>query len=212
MIPKDESVLRLYVRDKKTARPDDEYFNAEYSRYQKCKKQNVKYKVKKGCVPYIRAFDKIRLIGTQMSIWQAYLLDCSKYMFGMRNEANYNKEYIITSAQDIDSLISYIYFIWDLDLFGNQVDTAKFDKHGTMHFNDAKVVIDSLNDLKSRNLEPFFKYHKNSVTIDHYTFREFYGLAQKRTTIKLSRNHRHIRAFEKPIYENIAEYRRCVYY
>lgn len=63
----------------------------------------------------------------------------------MRNEANYNKEYIITSAQDIDSPILYIYFIWDLDLFGNQVGTAKFDKHGTMHFNDAKVVIDSLN-------------------------------------------------------------------
>lgn len=147
-----------------------------------------------------------------MSIWQAYLLDCSKYMFGMRNEANYNKEYIITSAQDIDSPILYIYFIWDLDLFGNQVDTAKFDKHGTMHFNDAKVVIDSLNNLKGRNLEPFFKYHKNSVTIDHYTFGEFYGLAKKRTTIKLSRNHRHIRAFEIPIYENIAEYRRCVYY
>ena len=49
----------------------------------------------KGCVPYIRAFDKIRLKETQMSIWHAYLLDCSKYMFGMRNEANYNKEYIV---------------------------------------------------------------------------------------------------------------------
>ena len=80
---KDVSFLRLYVRDKKQERPDDSYFEDEYSRYLNCKENGVTYQVEDNKVPYIWPFDKIRLSGTQMSIWQAYLLSESRYMFGM---------------------------------------------------------------------------------------------------------------------------------
>lgn len=50
-----------------------------------------------------------------MSIWQAYLLYWSKYFIGMRNEANYGKEYIIASAADVDSVVSLIHNTWESD-------------------------------------------------------------------------------------------------
>ena len=57
------------------------------SRYRKCEENGVAYQVEDNKVPYIWPFDKIRLSGTQMSIWQAYLLSETRNMFEMRDNA-----------------------------------------------------------------------------------------------------------------------------
>ena len=94
--PKDISSLRLYVRPAKGKLPKKKCYDKEYARYLESKKENKAYSESDSCVSYIWPFKKIRLTGTQMSIWQAYLLYWSKYFIGMRNEANYGKEYIMT--------------------------------------------------------------------------------------------------------------------
>ena len=182
---KDVSSLRLYVRDKKQQRPDNSYFEKEYARYLNCKKNNVTYQVEDNAVPYIWPFDKIRLSGSQMSIWQAYLLNSSSTMFGMRNEANYNQEYLITSPEDVDSILSLICTSWE-----------SF----------------SLQNIKSKGLTPSITFHGDSATIEHYSFLEFRGLARSKTTLLLSHNRRRVKEVEKRILEIIAPYTRLVYY
>lgn len=209
---KDISALRLYVRNVKLARPDDSYFDKEYSRYLKCKKNKVAYKKTKNNVPYIWPFRKIRLKGTQMSIWQAYLLDRCSSLFGMRNEANYNQEHILTSTQDVDSIISLIRNSWDSYYFCSKENSSDERMYVSKHIKEAKIVIDSLQKIKRNKLEPLFEYHADSVTIEHYSFLEFYGLFKYRTTLRLSHKYHYVREFRKRAYELVAKYIRNVYY
>ena len=208
---KDKSSLRLYVRDKKQERPDDSYFKDEYSRYRKCKKNGVTYQVEDGKVPYIWPFDKIRLSGTQMSIWQAYLLSESRCMFGMRNEANYNNEYILTSVEDVDSIISCINS-WEDYYIQNKDDTTKINGEGVQRLNEILFLLDSLQNIKKQNLEPVFTYQGDSVTIEHYTFLEFHGLARFKTTMLLSQDHKQVKEIRMKDVDIFARYRRRVWF
>jgi len=119
-----------------------------------------------------------------MSIWQAYFLYWSQYFIGMRNEANYGKEYIIASAADVDSVVSLIHNSWDADYFQGEVDTTKMSEWGARHVNEMKIALDSLQRIKVENLAPIFTYDANNVTIEHYVFGEFYELAKRRTTLR----------------------------
>ena len=209
---KDVSSLRLYVRDKKQQRPDNSYFEKEYARYLNCKKNNVTYQVEDNAVPYIWPFDKIRLSGSQMSIWQAYLLNSSSTMFGMRNEANYNQEYLITSPEDVDSILSLICTSWESFSLQNKEDTTKINGYKAKHLNETLVLIDSLQNIKSKGLTPSITFHGDSATIEHYSFLEFRGLARSKTTLLLSHNRRRVKEVEKRILEIIAPYQHLVYY
>ena len=114
---RDWSHMRLYVRKETKQRPDDEYFEKEYLRYQKCQKNNMPYITNKEQVAFTDPFSKISLTGTQMSIWQAYLLSKSPILFGMRDEANYDQTYLITSVEDVDSVLNLIKKTLESDLF-----------------------------------------------------------------------------------------------
>jgi hypothetical protein len=205
------SGLRLYVRNKKTARPDSAYFQKEYARYRKNQKNGTPYEPTKGSVAYLSPFNKIRLTGTQMSIWQAYLLDYSSLMFGMRNEANYDKTFLITSAEDVDSIISLL-STWEPIVQGNPIDTTQADSRRKAHLTDVANVLSSLKQIKSRNLEPQFESHADSVTITHYAFREFYGLVQCKATILLNHKHHHVKDIKHERPEVMAKYRHQVWY
>lgn len=208
---KDVSFLRLYVRDKKQERPDDSYFEDEYSRYLNCKENGVTYQVEDNKVPYIWPFDKIRLSGTQMSIWQAYLLSESRYMFGMRNEANYNNEYILASVEDVDSVISLLNS-WESYSLQNKDDSTKINGEGLQSLNEILFLLDSLQNIKKKNLEPVFTYQGDSVTIEHYTFLEFYGLAKCKATMHLSQDHKRVKDIEEKGVEILAKYTNMVFY
>ena len=209
---KDMSSLRLYVREKIHERPDNSYFEMEYARYLNCKKNNVIYKCEENTVPYIWPFDKIRLSGTQMSIWQAYLLDCSRTLFGMRNEANYSKEYMISSVEDVDSILSLIRNSWEVYYLQNKNDTTKINGYKATHLKETEDLIDSLQNIKCKGLAPCFTFHGDSVTIEHYSFWEFSGLAKCRTTLLLSENRRQVIEFRQKTREQIARYRHLVYF
>ena len=213
---RESSCLRLYVRKKKQNRPDEEYFDKEYYRYSKCKKNNTPYNTSKNQVAYTKPFGKISLTGTEMSIWQALLLYKSSVLFGMRNEGNYNQTYLITSVQDVDSLISLIRNSWENDLFSedfnpNFVD-AKGERH-KRHVAETFAVVDSLQNMKCKNLEPVFTYDADSVTIEHYAFAEFHGLGKAKTTLYFTnRRHRHIKKIVEKKFNYIAKYSRDVWY
>ena len=208
---RDNSLLRLYVRDKKQERPDDLYFEDEYSCYLKCKENGVAYQVEGNKVPYIWPFDKIRLSGTQMSIWQAYLLSETRYMFGMRDHANYNNEYILTSVEDVDSIISCINS-WEDYYIQNKDDTTKINGEGVQRLNEILFLLDSLQNIKKQNLEPVFTYQGDSVTIEHYSFSEFCGLAKCKTTMRLSQDHKRVEEIEEKDDEILARYRSRVWF
>lgn len=211
-IPKDVSSLRLYVRNDNKKVTDADYYDKEYNRYLSCKKNNLAYKSSRNNIPYIWPFDKIRITGSQMSIWQAYLLHSSSNIIGMRNEANYKKEYILVSKEDVDTIVTRIQDLWDSDCFYNNLDTKELKFGGTKHVHEVEDVVNSLLKIKDDELSPVFNYNKDSVTITHYVFGEFYGLAKCSTTIKLSHNHHHIIEIGKKSYHSISKYSRLVFY
>lgn len=210
--PKDISSLRLYVRPAKEKLPKKKCYDKEYVRYLESKKENKAYSESDSCVSYIWPFKKIRLTGTQMSIWQAFLLYWSQYYVGMRNEANYGKEYIIASAADVDSVVSLIHNAWESDYFQGKVDTTKMSDWGTRQVKEMKIALDSLREIKAKNLAPTFKYEANDVTIEHYVFGEFYGLAKRRTTLRLSPKRHFVKDIEGKPRILIAKYSRMVFY
>lgn len=210
---KDWSHLRLYVRKKTQQRPDDEYFEKEYLRYQKCQKTNIPYKTYKNQVAFIDPFRKISLTGTKMSIWQAYLLSKSSILFGMRDEANYDQTYLITSVEDVDSILSSIKTSWESDLFTCDFTMDSVIDSNKRHVNETFAVVDSLESIRNRSLEPVFTYDANSVTIEHYAFGEFHGLIKYKTTLFFTNHrHRHIKKIDVKPFHCIAKYGRSVWY
>ena len=211
--PKDWSSLRFYVRKESQQRPEDEYFDKEYLRYQKSKRENTPYKVSKNLVPFIDPFEKISLTGTEMSIWQAYLLQFSRLLYGMRCEANYDKTYIITSAEDVDSVTSLLKNEWEDDFFKEGFDPSSVEKEWEKQMNETFAAVDSLQNIKSRSLEPVFTYDADSVTIEHYAFAEFHGLVRFKTTMFFTnRHHRHVKRIKQKSVNVLASYRRTVWY
>ena len=208
---KDVSLLRLYVRDKKQERPDDSYFEDEYLRYRNCKKNGVAYQVEDNKVPYIWPFEKIRLSGTQMSIWQAYLLSETRYMFEMRDNAYYNNERFLTFVEDVDSVISLVNS-WEAYHLQNKDDTTKINGYNIQRVNRTIALLDSLQNLRDKNLEPVFTYQGDSVTIEHYTFLEFHGLARFKTTMLLSQDHKQVKEIRMKDVDIFARYRRRVWF
>ena len=208
---RDNSLLRLYVRDRKQERPDDLYFEDEYLRYRNCKKNGVAYQVEDNKVPYIWPFEKIRLSGTQMSIWQAYLLSETRYMFEMRDNAYYNNERFLTSVEDVDSVISLVNS-WEAYHLQNKDDTTKINGYNIQRVNRTIALLDSLQNLRDKNLEPVFTYQGDSVTIEHYTFLEFHGLARFKTTMLLSQDHKQVKEIRMKDVDIFARYRRRVWF
>ena len=145
-----------------------------------------------------------------MSIWQAYLLSESRYMFGMRNEANYNNEYILASVEDVDSIISYINS-WESFYIQNRDDTTKINGEEVQNLNEILFLLDSLQNIKKQNLEPVFTYQGDSVTIEHYTFLEFEGLARCKTTMLLSKKRHRVKKIKGEGVEILARYRNRVW-
>lgn len=213
---RDWSHMRLYVRKETKQRPDDEYFEKEYLRYQKCQKNNMPYITNKEQVAFTDPFSKISLTGTQMSIWQAYLLSKSPILFGMRDEANYDQTYLITSVEDVDSIISLIKKSWEDDLFSENFNPNFVDAKGERykrHVAETFAVVDSLQNLKFKKLEPVFTFDADSVTIEHYAFAEFHGLLRFKTTLFFtSRRYRHIKTIDVKQFHCIAKYSRDVWY
>lgn len=210
---KDWSHLRLYVRKKTQQRPDDEYFEKEYLRYQKCQKTNIPYKTYKNQVAFIDPFRKISLTGTKMSIWQAYLLSQSPILFGMRDEANYDQTYLLTSVEDVDSILSSIKTSWERDLFTCDFTMDSVIDSKKRRVSETFALVDSLESVKNKELQPIFTYDANSVTIEHYAFAEFHGLIKCKTTLFFTnRHHRHIKKIDVKPFHCIAKYRRDVWY
>ena len=211
---KDWSNLRLYIRKKTQQRPDDEYFEKEYSRYRKCKRLGTPYNVSKDQVGFISPFNKISLMGTQMSIWQAYLLFQSSVLFGMRDEGNYDQTYLITSVEDVDSILGLIKTSWDFDLFGDDFTMESVKDSQKKRVKETFAVVDSLESIKSRNLQPVFTYDADSVSIEQYAFAEFHGLLRLKTTLYFTnRRHQHIKEINDfKIIDKIAPYSRSVMY
>ena len=210
---RDWSHMRLYVRKETKQRPDDEYFEKEYLRYQKCQKNNMPYITNKEQVAFTDPFSKISLTGTQMSIWQAYLLSKSPILFGMRDEANYDQTYLITSVEDVDSVLNLIKKTLESDLFAPGFTMNSVIESKKKRVNEAFSVVDSLESIKNKDLQPVFTYHADSVTIEHYAFAEFHGLLRFKTTLFFtSRRYRHIKTIDVKQFHCIAKYRRDVWY
>ena len=205
--------MRLYVRKETKQRPDDEYFDKEYLRYQKCQKNNMPYITNKEQVAFTDPFSKISLTGTQMSIWQAYLLSKSPILFGMRDEANYDQTYLITSVEDVDSVLNLIKKTLESDLFAPGFTMNSVIESKKKRVNEAFSVVDSLESIKNKDLQPVFTYHADSVTIEHYAFAEFHGLLRFKTTLFFtSRRYRHIKTIDVKQFHCIAKYSRDVWY
>ena len=210
---RDWSHMRLYVRKETKQRPDDEYFEKEYLRYQKCQKNNMPYITNKEQVAFTDPFSKISLTGTQMSIWQAYLLSKSPILFGMRDEANYDQTYLITSVEDVDSVLNLIKKTLESDLFAPGFTMNSVIDSKKKRVNEAFSVVDSLESIKNKVLQPVFTYHADSVTIEHYAFAEFHGLLRFKTTLFFtSRRYRHIKTIDVKQFHCIAKYSRDVWY
>lgn len=211
---RDWSNLRLYVRRETQQRPDDEYFNKEYIRYRKCERLGTPYNVSKDQVAFTSPFNKISLTGTQMSIWQAYLLSQSSILFGMRDEGNYDQTYLITSVEDVNSILDLIKTSWDSDLFDDDFTMESVKDSKKERVKETFAVVDSLESIKSKDLQPVFTYDADSVTIEHYAFGEFHGLLRFKTTLFFTnRRHRHIKKIDGfHIIEKIANYSRSVMY
>lgn len=213
---RESSFLRLYVRKKKQNRPNEDYFDKEYYRYLKCKKNNMPYITNKEQVAFTDPFSKISLTGTKMSIWQAYLLEKSSILFGMRNDANYNQTYLITSVEDVDSIISLIKKSWEDDLFSENFNPNFVDAKGERykrHVAETFAVVDSLQNLKFKKMEPVFTFDADSVTIEHYAFAEFHGLGKSKTTLFFAnRHHHHIKKVVERKFSYISKYSRQIWY
>lgn len=210
---RESSFLRLYVRKKKQNRPNEDYFDKEYYRYLKCKKNNMPYITNKEQVAFTDPFSKISLTGTQMSIWQAYLLSKSPILFGMRDEANYDQTYLITSVEDVDSVLNLIKKTLESDLFAPGFTMNSVIESKKKRVNEAFSVVDSLESIKNKDLQPVFTYHADSVTIEHYAFAEFHGLLRFKTTLFFtSRRYRHIKTIDVKQFHCIAKYSRDVWY
>ena len=184
--PKDISLLRLYARKKSMPRPSDDYFNPEYSRYRKCLKEKIPYVTDADSVPFIFPFEKIRLTGSKMSFWQAYLLIYLEHMIGMRNEAWYNEGYLIVSDEDIERIISYIRD-WEGDSIYD--DCQDKDSDCQRHKIMTRNVIASLLALESKALTPIIEMDGDTVVIEHYAFAKFAGLVKHRVVLKLNSTH-----------------------
>ena len=153
-------------------------------------------------------------MGTQMSIWQAYLLFQSSVLFGMRDEGNYDQTYLITSVEDVDSILGLIKTSWDFDLFGDDFTMESVKDSQKKRVKETFAVVDSLESIKSRNLQPVFTYDADSVSIEQYAFAEFHGLLRLKTTLYFTnRRHQHIKEINDfKIIDKIAPYSRSVMY
>ena len=110
------------------------------------------------------------------------------------NDANYNQTYLITSVEDVDSIISLIKKSWEDDLFSENFNPNFVDAKGERykrHVAETFAVVDSLQNLKFKKLEPVFTFDADSVTIEHYAFAEFHGLGKSKTTLFFANRHHH---------------------
>lgn len=197
---RDESCLRLYARKKSASRPDNDYFDKEHWKYRQCLDEKKDYRKVQGQVPFLDPFEKIRLSGSNLSLWQAYLLYLSKNMFGMRNEANYNFEFLITYLGDVDRAIALIKE-WEgeknFNLFMKN-DTAVIKKErDRVHMKEVRAIVDSLKNLKGKNLDPVFSRRGNTIYIEHYSLKEFAGLLRRKIAIDYDRQNRKVKEIDE---------------
>ncbi|MBQ5980693.1 MAG: hypothetical protein IJL54_00780 [Prevotella sp.] len=180
---KDESSLRLYVRKKSVKRPHDDYIEEEFLKYRRCSREGKDYKEVQGSIPFTSPFERIKLSGSDMSFWHIYLLDASKRMFGMRNEANYNKEYLVTCPADVDKALSLVKKWEGGEKFYQNIKGDTMEVRKARHMKEVQVLVDSLNNLKGRSLAPIITHRADTVYIEHYSFMEFAGLIRRKIAI-----------------------------
>ena len=127
----DNSTLNLYVRPFGTGRPSDEEFGkirkniANQFWFEKLLNGFKKGEKKEYIIPKLNPFDYITLPCTKTAIWEAYLLQQSWHIIGMRWHGYYEHRIFINSPKDIakiDELDSkeikqQIYKIWDSSLY-----------------------------------------------------------------------------------------------
>lgn len=197
---RDESCLRLYARKKSASRPDNDYFDKEYWKYRQCLDEKKDYRKVQGLVPFLSPFEKIRLSGSDLSLWQAYLLYISKNMFGMRNEANYNFEFLITYPGDVDRAIALIKE-WEgeknFNLSMKNDTTAIKKERDREHMKEVRAIVDSLKNLKDKNLDPVFSRRGNAIYIEHYALQEFAGLLRRKIAIDYDRQNRKVKEIDE---------------
>lgn len=180
---KDESSLRLYVRKKSVKRPHDDYFEEEFLKYRRCSREGKDYKELQGSIPFTSPFERIKLSGSDMSFWQAYLLNASKRMFGMRNEANYSKEYLVICPADVDKALSLVKRWEGGEIFSQYIKGDTMEVRKARRMKEVQALVDSLNNLKGRSLAPIITHRADTVYIEHYSFMEFAGLIRRRIAI-----------------------------
>ena len=197
---RDESCLRLYARKKSASRPDNDYFDKEHWKYRQCLDEKKDYRKVQGLVPFLDPFEKIRLSGSNLSLWQAYLLYISKNMFGMRNEANYNFEFLITYPDDVDRAIALIKE-WEGEKNFNLLmknDTAVIKKERDReHMKEVRAIVDSLKNLKDKNLDPVFSCRGDVIYIEHYSLQEFAGLLRRKIAIYYDRRNHKVKEIDE---------------
>ena len=190
LVPRDDSILRLYARKKSVKRPDKDYFDEEFRKYCSimkeyendihfCQTENANYKKVQGHTPFILPFEKIRLSGSDMSLWQAYLLFVSPKQFGMRGIMGYSFENLITCSDDVNRIMLNLAKFEEVEL-DFKVDTIKTNEQQRKHLMEVRTVLDSLNVLKSMDLNPVFTHQGDTVYLEHYAYSEFGGLFRKR--------------------------------
>ena len=196
----DESTLRLYARKKSASRPDYDYFDEEYWKYRQCLDEKKDYRKVQGSVPFLNPFEKIRLSGSDLSLWQAYLLYISENMFGMRGGAYYNFEFLITYPGDVDRAIALIKE-WEeeenFNLYMKNDTTVIKKERDREHMKEVRAIVDSLKKLKDKNLDPVFSRRGDVIYIEHYSLQEFAGLLRRKIAIYYDRRNHKVKEIDE---------------
>lgn len=107
----DNSTLNLYVRRCETRRPDDSEFKEMLfhwgNSYKRCWLEKILDKKRKSIVAKLNPFDYITLPFTVIAIWEAYLLQQSWHLIGMRWHGYYEERIFINSPKDITRINSF---------------------------------------------------------------------------------------------------------
>lgn len=216
LAPRDDSILRLYARKKSVKRPDKDYFDDEFEKYSSimeeyendtyfCQTENAKYKKVQGHTPFISPFEKIRLSGSDMSFWQAYLLFVSPKQFGMRGIMGYSFENLIICSDDVNRIMLNLAKFEEVEL-DFKVDTIKTNGQQRKHLMEVRTVLDSLNVLKSMDLNPVFTHQGDTVYLEHYAYSEFGGLFRKRIMVIYDKRKHKIKKIGEMAKRKIAHY------
>ena len=181
------SVLYLYARNKNLKRPKVFEYKSESSK-NKCRVwMPLKVwgitigKIKKRII-LDELFQYITVPFTEEAIWQAYLLNNTYHLIGMRWHGAYDKRTFINSYVNIDSI---------------NADSVK------------KEIIKK---MWNPEMQPIVTLRKNQAYITHYWFDDWKGLVQVNCEVIYNPNKKQILAFQPKEQKILVEYNCGIFY